>query len=287
MGPATTLEAGQGASLEFKNALAPKSSIWSLRFSRAKCGSLSVLSNTGHLKNYDIAKEYLSEEYRSSMDETLGQGSFKNYPEQVYTKYVRDVCSPYNHPSRGCRESERVVSFDSLSKATSNDATAVTLSGNGKVSIVTLQPPAPPVRISPQGVLVQGRADADTDFRTIGPSATANTPVSEVVTKIRDRVFSGSAEQHGVKTRDGTTAEHVSSREARERASALGEPGSLLTAEEALTLLTVSMRRCKEGYLFDSVRNRKILADDPYLQDFWNSIERKQTTTNIYQTKRY
>lgn len=275
MGPATTLEAGQGASLEFKNALAPKSSIWSLRFSRAKCGSLSVLSNTGHLKNYDIAKEYLSEEYRSSMDETLGQGSFKNYPEQVYTKYIRDVCSPYNHPSRGCKEPERVVSFDSLNMAISQDASAVTLSGNGIVSIMTLQPPAPPVRISPQGVLVQGRGDSDADFKTIGPSATTNSPVSEVVSKIRNRVRPDPVEKNGVKSRQVTTAEHVSSREARERASALGGPGNLLTAKEALTLLTVSMRRCKEGYLFDSVQNRRILSDDPYLQDFWSSIERK------------
>ena len=280
MGPANTLDAGQaGPSLEFSNVLAPKSSIWSLRFSRDKSGSLSVLSNTGHLKNYDIAKEYLSEEYRSSMDETLGQGSFKNYPEQIYTKYVRDVCSPYNHPSRGCKEPERVVSFDSLNMGTSQKTSAVTLSGNGRVSIMTLQPPAPPVRISAQGVLVHGKTDGDSDFKTVGPASSSNSPISEVVQKIRDRVLPGAVEKNGSRNRRSTAGNHstkpVSSREARERALALGTFGDFLTAEEALTLLTVNMRRCKEGYLFDTARNKRILTDDPCLQDFWAWIERE------------
>lgn len=290
MGPANTIEAGQaGPSLEFKNVLAPKSSIWSLRFSRDKNGSLSVLSNTGHLKNYDIAKEYLSEEYRSSMDETLGQGSFRNYPEQIYTKYVRDICSPYNHPSRGCKEPERVVSFDSLNMGTSQETRAVTLSGNGQVSITTLQPPTPPVRISTQGVLVHGKTNGDADFKILGPVSSPDSPVSEVVQTIRDRVLPGSMERNGPQNRRVTADKHstkpVSSREARERALSPGTFGDLLTAEEALTLLTVNMRRCKEGYLFDSARNMGILGDDPYLQDFWSWIERECYGNELDTTK--
>lgn len=241
---------------------------------------MSVLSNTGHLKTYDIAKEYLSEEYRASMDETLGQGSFKNYPEQVYTKYVRDVCSPYNHPSRGCKESDRVVSFDSLNMGNSNEPSAITLAGNGQVNIMTLQPPAPPVRLSSQGVLVRGSPDGDLDFKTLSPLSHAESSVSEEVEKIRKRALpSIEEERHGLRLRrasaEGQSTRPLSSREARERVLSLGSMENPLTAEEALTLLTVNRRRCKEGYLFDGVRNKRILADDPYLQEFWEWIERE------------
>lgn len=282
VGPTNALETGQGSpSLEFKNVLAPKSTIWSLRFSRTKRGCLNVLSNTGHLKTYDIAKDYLPEEYRSSMDETLGHGSSKSYPEQVYTKYVRDVCSPFNHPSRGCKESERVVSFDSLNMSASNEPSAITLAGNGKVQIITLQPPAPPVRLSSQGVLVRGESDGDSDFKTIGPLADSELSISEIVQRIRERVLpSLDEDKDGLMSRRPSTedqsSEPLSSRESRERELlAFGTLGEPLTAEEALTLLTVNRRRCKEGYLFDGARNKQILADDPYLQDFWEWIERE------------
>lgn len=55
---------------------------------------------------------------------------------------------------------------------------------------------------------------------------------------------------------------------------ALGSMGVPLTAKEALTLGAVNKSRCKEGYLFDETRNRKVVADDQALQDFWSWVER-------------
>ncbi|KAE8391889.1 WD40 repeat-like protein [Aspergillus alliaceus] len=273
VGPANTLETGQaGPALEFKNVTTSKSSIWSLRFSRTKRGCLGVLSNTGHFKTYDVVKEYLSEEYRTSVDETLGQGSSKNYPEQIYTKYVRDVYSPFNHPSRGYEESERVVSFDFLNMSPSNEPTAITLSGNGRVNIITTKPPSPPVRLSSQGLLIRGTSDADADFRMISPLPSHGLCASDVVEDLRERILP----DHDVQgtAHEGQPTKPLSSREARERALSLGTSGNPITAEEGLTLLTINRLRCKEGYLFDAVRNRKILADDPYLQGFWDWVER-------------
>lgn len=268
VGPTHTPETGQpGPALEFKNVLAPKSSIWSLRFSRTKRGCLGVLSNTGHFKTYDIAKEYLSEEYRSSVDETLGQGSFENYPEPIYTKYVRDVRSPFNHPSRGCKESERIVSFDFLNISASNEPSAITLSGSGNVNITKLKPPASPIGLSSQGTLVCG-GPCDGEFRTMEPQLSQGSSASGVVGTIRDRVQPDSNMQQAEGRRT------LSSRQNRERALSLGTQGRRLSAEEALSLLTVSKLRCQEGYLFDEARNKRILADDPYLQDFWDWVKR-------------
>ncbi|KAL4921037.1 WD40-repeat-containing domain protein [Aspergillus aurantiobrunneus] len=263
--------------LEFKNVVARKSVIWSLRFSRTKRGCLGVLSSTGHLKTYNIVKEYVTEEYRSPIDRTLGQNSVSNYPEQIYTKSVCDVFSPFDHPSRGYKESKRVVSFDFLNMSSSNEPSALTLSADNQVKIVTVKPPPPPVRLSSQGMLVRGGGDEQCDFQSIRPLGTEGSSIGTVTKDIRDSVLERQDEQDssgkGRTIRD-SPAQHLSSREERERMLSVGTLGSPLTAEEALTLLTVNRLRCKEGYLFNGTRNKQILADDPSLQDFWDWIER-------------
>jgi hypothetical protein len=275
------LESGHpGPALEFKNVFGPKTSLWSLRFSRTKRGCLGALSNTGCFKTFDIVKEYLSEEYRTSMDETLGEGSFHNYPEQIYTKSIRDVLSPFNHPTRGCRESDRVVAFDFLNLRTSSEPTAITLAGNGRISLVTVQPPSPPVRLSSQGVLVRGISENHLDFTELRPEFGDRTKVSEVIESIREANLSALEERklsHGGRAArsDARVKDPLSSRESRERNLSLGTLGQSLTAEEALALLTVNRLRCKEGYLFDETRNKRILTDDPQLQWLWDWVERE------------
>lgn len=279
-GPTHTPETGQpGPALEFKGVFAPKSSIWSLRFSRTKRGCLGVLSNTGHFKTYDIAKEYLSDEYRSSVDETLGQGSFENYPEPIYTKYVRDISSPFNHPSRGCNETDRIVSFDFLNISPSNESNAITLSGNGNVGMASLKPPPSPVGISSQGILIRGSPYNDVDFKTMGPPADQGR-AAEMVKNIQNRVRPGSHGQpNGVESQPRAEAP-LSSREHRERSLSLGAQGSRLSAEDVLALLTVNKLRCGEGYLFDAARNKRIVANDSYLQEFWTWVERARLASS-------
>lgn len=272
----------------------PKSSLWSLRFSKTNRGSLGALSSTGHFKTFDISKDYLSEEYRSSIDETLGQGSFKNYPEPVYTKYVRDVCTPFNHPTRGCEESERVVSFDFLNLSLSPQPSAIVLDGLGQPQIITANPPCAPIDVSSQGVLACGAASRESDIRTIHPLSEHISPVSELVGNIRARVLSSSKDSNQTSGRNPTLSRVLSSepvpiREQRERALSLGTLGTLLTAKEALTLSTLARFRCKEGYLFDESRNQHIISDDVALQDLWGWIERRFSAladcaiSNIYQ----
>ncbi|KAF9885745.1 hypothetical protein FE257_012630 [Aspergillus nanangensis] len=276
VGPSNAFDTSPpGPALELKNVLAPKSSIWSLRFSRTKRGCLGVLANTGHLKTYDIAKEYLPEGYRSSIDETLGQGSSKNYAEEIYTKYVRDVSSPFNHPTRGYEESQRVVSFDFLNLNTANEPSALTLSGNGQLNIITAKPPPPTVRLSSQGSLVCGKSVGESNFHTIDPVPSDGLPVSEIVEELREHLILEVDED--VPSRQSNPIKPLSSREARERALSLGTIKGPLTAREALTVLTINRLRCKEGYLFNESRNRQILSDDPCLQGFWDWVERARS----------
>ncbi|KAK9602142.1 hypothetical protein V6Z90_000288 [Aspergillus fumigatus] len=285
-GGANMLESGySGPALEFKNAFGPKTSLWSLRFSKTKRGCLGALSNTGSFKTFDIVKEYLSEEYRMSVEETLGQGSFHTYPEQIYTKSIRDVLSPFDHPTRGCKESDRIVAFDFLNLSTSSEPTAITLAGNGQVSLVTVQLPCPPVRLSSQGVLIRGSSENHLDFTELRPAFGDQTKVSEVVENIREANLAALEErkvsQGGRAARsESRVRDPFSSRESRERNLSLGTLGQPLTAEEALALLTVNRLRCKEGYLFDETRNKQILADDPQLQCLWDWVERARSDSS-------
>lgn len=275
---------GQSAAvLQLKNVFHPKASIWSLRFSRTNRGSLATLSSTGHFKHYEIAKDYLPEEYRSSIDETLGQGSSRSYPESIYTKHVRDVCVPFDHPTRGCKQKDRIVSFDLLNLSLTPQPSAVALDGHGTPQIITAQPPCAPVNLSSQSVLACGISSNDSndsDVKSIHPLSEQISPVSDLIGNIRSRVCSSSQEH--VANSNGQlfvsrnlNSDPVSSLENRERAVALGTLGVPLTVKEALTLGTVNQSRCKEGYLFDEARNRKVVADDQALQDFWSWVERK------------
>jgi hypothetical protein len=268
------------AALQFKNVFDSKSSIWSLRFSKTTRGYLGALSSTGHFKTFEIAKDYQSEEYRASIDETFGQGSFKNYPEPVYTRNIRDVCLPFDHPTRGCEEKDRVVTFDFLNLNMSPQPSAIALDGHGQPRIVTARPPCAPVSLSSRGMLAFGIASGDSDFRTIHPLSEHVSPISGLVENIRARVLSSSkySSTDGDKNSDesrGLNTEPISSREMRERAMSLGTLGVLLTAKEALTLSTIAQSRCREGYLFNEARNRRIVKDDPALQDLWTWIQRK------------
>lgn len=266
--------------LELKNVFHPKSSIWSLRFSRTNRGNLSALSSSGHFKNYDIAKDYLPEEYRSSIDETLGQGSYRNYPESVYTKHVRDVCVPFDTPARGYKEKDRVVSFDSLNISLSPQPSAIALDGNGQPQIITARPPCAPIDLSSRSVLACGISSSDSDVRSIHPLSEHISPISDLIGNIRSRVCL-TLQEHGANSNGQLFVskslgfEPVPSHENRERAMALGVTGVPLTAKEALTLSTINQSRCKEGYLFDEARNRKVASDDQALQDFWGWIERE------------
>ncbi|CAG8898167.1 unnamed protein product [Penicillium egyptiacum] len=283
---ASVADSGQATpALELKNVFHPKSAIWSLRFSRTNRGSLAALSSSGHFKNYDIAKDYLPEEYRSSIDETLGQGSSTNYPESVYTKYVRDVCVPFDNPTRGYEEKDRVVSFDSLNLSLSPQPSAIALDGNGQPHIITARPPCAPIDLSSQSVLACGISSTDSDVRSIHPLSEHISPISDLIENIRSRVCSTSQEH--VANSNGQLSvsknldyEPVPSHENRERAMALGVMGVPLTAKEALTLCTINQSRCKEGYLFDEARNRQVASDDRALQDFWSWVERARTESS-------
>ncbi|PGH17314.1 hypothetical protein AJ79_01198 [Helicocarpus griseus UAMH5409] len=282
--------------LEFKNPIDSKSSIWSLRFSRTKRGCLGMLSSSGKFMAYDIAKEYVSEENRTSLEQALGQDTAKVYPEQIYTKTVRDFRNPYLPPDRAADPSQRVASFDFLNFSGYNEPSAVTLLANRSVTLFSLQAPSCPMDLSSQGVLARGGlAEQDANFKFIAPLV-ESTRTSQVIQGIQERSVppttpNGSAsiktEENNSKgqqapeiSTDSSAAHPLSSRESRERLLSVGTLGSPLTVQDALTWMSIPRLRCKEGYLIDSEKNKRLLSDDPALVELWDWIERARANSS-------
>ncbi|KAK2776308.1 hypothetical protein FQN52_003499 [Onygenales sp. PD_12] len=284
------------AALEFKNVIDPKSTIWSLRFSRTKRGCLGMLSSTGDFKAYDIAKEYVSEENRTSLEQALGRDSAKAYPEQIYTKTVREFRSLIPSHDRAADASQRVASFDFLNHSASNEPSAITLLANKSVALFSLQSPPCPVDLSSQGVLARGGlAEHDSNFKFISPLIESTSKVSKVVRRIQEQAIPTPAPANGgvvpktesksdvnQQSSDSSTESSppcLSSRESREKSLSAGTFGSLLTVQDALTWMSIPRLRCIEGYLLDSGKNKQLLSDDPGLQELWDWIGRSRANS--------
>ncbi|OAX78511.1 hypothetical protein ACJ72_07181 [Emergomyces africanus] len=279
------------AALEFKNVIDPKSSIWSLRFSRTKRGCLGMLSSGGDFKAYDIAKEYVSDENRTSLDQALGQDSAQSYPEQIYIKTVRDFRNPYLPHGNSVHPSRKVASFDFLNFSASNEPTTVTLLADRSVALFTLQSQPCPMDLSSQSVLARGGLfERDLDFKLIRPSSELLLQTSKAVQATQDRSISSTTQPDdslSTKTEDKTdqgqkspnssktNAQRSCSRESHERHLSAGIFGSPLTVREALTWMSTPRLRCQGGYLVDGEKNKELLNHDPGLREFWDWVGRQ------------
>ena len=269
------------AALEFRRPVHPKASICSLRFSKTRRGCLGMLSSTGDFKAYEIAKEYISEEYRMSLEHTFGQDT-ANSPEPVFTRNVREFRDHSVLRRQENVNDARVAAFDFMNFDMSNSPSAITLLADKAVSISQL-PPALPCRmgISTQGDLVRGGyAGGDSLVKLTTSRFVRGTRASVIVREVQSRVVRSTSrdkpsEEEDQKQGNGLVSEQdkdgqrLSSRRSRE---SLLSMGCLLDLPDALASLTIPRLRCKEGYLLDSKKNQDIVSDDPALQNFWDWV---------------
>jgi WD repeat-containing protein mio len=278
-----------GAALEFRNVVDTANTIvpgtiWSLRFSRSKRGCLGVLSSTGQFKVYDIVKSYVSEEDRSALDRTLGDGSAEKYPEKIYTKGIRDVHSAFPHPSRGRREDQRIVSFDWMGIAGKpTKPLAVSLCADSKIRVLELAHPPPRFAFSSRADLVKERrsSKSDLDPLNLSPSIKSQQTIPGTIRAVRRTVQSAkgmkgsSVQTNGDQQEVWFDRESYSSRRRHEHLLFMGKVRFSLEPQDVLTLMTTSRRRCEEGYRLDCYKNKDIVSEDPWLQDMWSWIGSK------------
>ncbi|KZF22216.1 hypothetical protein L228DRAFT_247855 [Xylona heveae TC161] len=296
MSPSGTGSAELGQSrpvLEFRNAIdtsnvSASPSIWSLRFARAKKGSLGILSSTGELKVFEISKKSVHLSTGPNRDSSPPGG---NFTEEPYVRRIRNVQRPYYDPFRKQEPTSRVVSFDFTF---ANDAVegyqCMGLRANGQIQILRLKPPPPPVSFSSQGELFLGRNETPkTNSATPLESNMVSSKGFTVYGLDRSKRFSivdkfrniNSGPQYSESTpeisnisgggisKEITAPKYRSSREAHEALYSFTPQIFKMSNPAALYPGTVMRCRCDGGYLFDCEKNQKIVSENPWLQEMW------------------
>ncbi|EER26243.1 hypothetical protein CPC735_004140 [Coccidioides posadasii C735 delta SOWgp] len=275
-----TIDAGHV--LEIRPGIASGSTIQSLRFSQTQRGRLGMLTDRGIFRAYHIAKDHSPDELRAALEKTVGRGSSKHYPEQLYTKTVRDFQTSFPPKTRSEDSSQRVSAFDFMTTDPFDGLEAITILNDRNVAVYSLPLVCGRVSLSPQGALVRGGFAHGQDFRVFAPAQ--GSKAAQATQEIQDRASkkmestmegkeaNGKAGEDGGKDSGGTGI--ISSRQRREK---LLLPEKLANVQDALTLMTIPRLRLREGYTLNPERNQNIVSDDTALQDLWAWIERAHT----------
>ena len=260
------------------------STIWSLRYCKGKGGCLGALASTGDFKVFETKHGYSPVNEQHNFHENLGYEMASSGEHSLLTKRIHHVEYAFDDELKGRFEKERIVAFDFTNLASSKGTPSlVVLRGDQTVHVVELDGAPSALAVSSLGNIVVSRpyesipkslrASPNTDFlsSTIRKfKANEEASVAESLANIHlgrsDTVHLGKQED------SGDSRQHQSSRELHEWAVRMRDSSAKLKMEDALTLFTITRRRCAEGYFFDSQRNIEILQDDPWLQRLWNWI---------------
>ncbi|KMU89900.1 CDNA sequence [Coccidioides immitis H538.4] len=251
-----TIDAGHV--LEIRPGIASGSTIRSLRFSQTQRGRLGMLTDRGIFRAYHIAKDHSPDELRAALEKTVGRGSSKHYPEQLYTKTVRDFQTSFPPKTRSEDSSQRVSAFDFMTTDSFDGLEAITILNDRNVAVYSL----------PLGSSLQPK-----DRRQRRPPKKSKITHLEKWSVVwKEGKPMARQEKTMGRTQCGTGI--ISSRQRREK---LLLPEKLANVQDALTLMTIPRLRLREGYTLNPERNQNIVSDDTALQDLWAWIERAHT----------
>ena len=264
------------------------STIWSLRYCKGKSGCLGALASTGDFKVFETKHGYSSRNETHRTQEDSGHEVSVVSDPSMLTKRIHRVEYPYDDSQNGRKEDERIVAFDFTNLASSKGTPcAIILRGNQNIEIVELDGAPSALSVSSRGDIVVSRTNESVSrpdeilnedhflsntVRILKPREEGR--IAEYLTKLYLR---NSGTKNGPLHEDGEGAileQRPSSRDLHERLCLFRVRNSNLTFQEAMTLSTVTRRRCAEGYLFDCKKNLEVLRDNPWLQKLWNWIER-------------
>lgn len=242
-----------------------------------------MLTDNGTFRAYHIVKEYSSEEHRVALEKTIGRESSKNYPEQLYTKTVRDFQTG-SPRTRSGDTSKRVAAFDFLNIGCGipGEVGAITILNDRSVALYSLPPVRGPVALSPKMMFARGGVGNGEYLKFIEPIS--NLKAAEAVQEVQKHIAASKATHNeGSKEKkvkaplkgDEEDLSEVASLSSRERRERLLLPEKVPSFQDALTLMAIPRLRCKEGYMLEPGRNQKIVSDDSTLQDLWDWIGRK------------
>ncbi|RMZ77541.1 hypothetical protein DV737_g4331, partial [Chaetothyriales sp. CBS 132003] len=257
-------------SLELKKAINQPGSIWSLRFSKSKRGCLGVLSSTGHLRMYELAKDYMPISATTTPLTRVvvtGQHWETEPPQDICLDRTQDIEKQFSHPSAVKAEKARIVSFDfTTTMSRDKQPELITLTGDGRISIRATAPIPEPSTFEASGCIVSGsKTMALNEF----------SGASEAVELLQSLALGekGSAKQDdGDKDSVKTVLRKKQTSYQRHQAETSVKL-ALLSLKLELDKDNIMRERAVDGYGIDPTDNKEVIQDDEWLLAMWEWIE--------------
>ena len=253
----STLDAAASAPvLEIRSIVDSSSNagVWSLRYSGIRRGLFSVLSSTGQLTSFETSQFRQPTAIKSSPSSSLEDTS----QNQHFIRKTTHLEYPWNHVEHGQEANTRAIAFDWVTSDTAvEDPRIVSMRKDRTVEIRHTNTTNTFASISVLDELVIG-SPVPVSIRagkTVTEDADQDVRDDRTMAEVMSRADLSSRERHA--------AMLLSNRGTDER-----------TLDDILTSVGTAKRRCMEGYLFDCERNKEIVKNDPWLVEFWNTIQR-------------
>lgn len=275
--------ASSGAILEFRPIVenSPAATIWSLRYSGTKRGTFGVLANTGEFKVIELAQHSHRLEPHQAPDTPFARAWASNH----YTKATHHLRYPCPNKENRSDDKDRVVAYDFMNIGNPlSGQCALALHSNREVEVLKVPEPAPRINVS---ALEEIYKDRTCIARPTPPQGT----VAEDLMEIQNRVLIKKYDLHPEIVNDlaGSTDKMSLDNSQRNLPLLLGShpsqqihedilqlayPDVKISLSDYLATLQTAKRRCQEGYSLGCTQNKAVVANDPWLVDIWNFIER-------------
>lgn len=245
-----------GAVFEFHPAVdsTSRASIWSLRYSGYQRGRLAICASSGELKVIDMMESQVS---KQQFSDYLPVNPFGGTPWSCNRYVTQTRCiempSRTDDAHRSSSGHHKLMAFDWTTGNSSVEQPIIALRRSRKIDLLNVPNVTPFAAVTP-------RQDFSIAFDDISIAET--------------KIWPGSLSTSGVA--QGLDSVDYGGEGLRSNTSA--DPSVLPCDSSQLSHLfmgsTLHQERCKQGYLFDCVRNRSIVSGDWQLERLWEIVER-------------
>ena len=272
-----------------------------MRYSSSRRGCFSVLSSTGEIKIIELAQN----KSRAYRHEGLVGNDVATGSPNFYTKRSHNLKYPWQ-PDFGPEDTTRIISIDFVGSKSTDKPRLLALRLNHDVEVLNLPEPPPYISFTPLDEvaicsgkrlsILQGapkRQPTSEELHHIQlsciaggdyPQSFTNSELDLEIDQVSKAELENAFQRSDV---DGTGTPLQISRKLHEALLYIKPSFTRSNYHAFLKLLGTQRQRCQEGYLFNCRRNKTIVANDPWLVDLWDLVERLDENTRcsgmIYQ----
>jgi hypothetical protein len=260
--------------------------IWSLRFSGVRRGCWGVVANSGEVRVYEMAQHSVRPSFGAAPANPLGGAAWGG--ARTYTRRSHALAPPV-WDQRHRDEGLKVAACDFVgAPGITPTVSMLALHRNRTVSLLKVDNVPRLLNITALDELCLWKTGPQlmrprNEFDSSAEELQAMQAKAKVSTEIQaDTMVSSTARLANLNLEglpeklamSAELADNISSGKQHDALLTMNFPNYIPTLPDALQLLSIHRRRCLEGYSLDAHRNKRIVANDPWLVDMWDTIKR-------------